>query len=454
MTGMPRKARRHRIGVGTLLVAGTISAFLAIAALWVNRQALDTDNWTEASSQMLEDPAIRVALSGYLVDQLYANVDVAAEIRGALPERAQPLAGPAAGALRNVAEDATNELLQRPRVQALWENANRAAHETFLNIVKGGGERVSTEGGVVTLNLAVVLQQLAERTGVGGNVAGKIPPDAAQLELLRSDQLSFAQDVANSLRPLAIVLLLLMLAFYGGAIALASDRRRETVRAVGFGLIIAGALALLLRSLGGDAVVSALAKTEGVRPAVESVWRIGTSLLNEAATATIGYGVVLVFGAWLAGSTRPAVATRRSLAPYLREPGYAWGAAAAIVLLVLIWGPTPGTRKVVPALILIGLFAIGVEALRRATAREFPTATTPGLGIALRDWAQRLRATPGSARGAGNGHGDLAREKAAAPAPSPVDPLDRLERLAALHDRGVLSDDEFAEQKQGILTSV
>src|SRR3954464_745687 len=114
------RASSHRIAATLLVVLGTAATFLAIGALWINRQALDTENWTNTSSQMLEDKAIRTQLSGFLVDQLYANVDVAGEIRGALPPRAQPLAGPAAGAVRNVAEDATNQLLQRPRVQTLW----------------------------------------------------------------------------------------------------------------------------------------------------------------------------------------------------------------------------------------------------------------------------------------------------------------------------------------------
>ena len=38
---------------------------------------------------------------------------------------------------------------------------------------------------------------------------------------------------------------------------------------------------------------------------------------------------------------RLAVSARRALAPYLREPRFAYGGFAAIVLLVLWWGPTP-----------------------------------------------------------------------------------------------------------------
>ena len=446
----PREGPSHRFAATVLVVLGTICAVFAVSAIWVNRQALDTDNWTNASSQLLEDNAIRTQLSAFLVDQLYSNVDVAGEIRTALPPQAQPLAGPAAGALRNVAQDAANQLLQRPRVQALWENANRAAHETFLKIVKGGGPNVSTQNGTVTLNLGTVLQQLAGRVGAT-NLASKIPPDAGQITVLKSNQLSTAQDMINVLRPLAILLVLLMLVLYGVAIAIARTRRRETLRAVGFGMIVAGALALIGRSVGGDAVVSSLASTESVRPAVESVWRIGTSLLNEAAVATIAYGVVIVLGAWLAGPASAAVAIRRALAPYLRDPTYAWGGAAVIVLLVLLWAPTPATRKVVPALLLIALFAVGVEALRRQTAREFPGHTHRGFGDALRSGWDRLSGMPAHLRQRGDGHAVAGNGDAVAITQA-ADPLARLERLADLRDRGVLSPAEFDAQKREILT--
>jgi hypothetical protein len=438
----------HRVSAAVLVVLGTLAAFLAVTALWINRQVLDTDNWTDASSQMLEDDAIRTALSGYMVDQLYANVDVAGQIRGALPPRAQPLAGPAAGALRNLVERGADELLQRPRVQARWEQANRNAHATFLKIVEGGGDVVSTNNGVVKLDLGELLQELDARTGVGGRLAGKVPPDAAELTIMKSDQLSFAQDVARILRPLAIVLLALTLVLYGSAIAVARGRRRETLRAVGFGLIIAGALALLVRSLGQDPVVNAVASTEAARPAAESVWRIGTSLLVEAATAAIAYGVVIVIGAWLAGPTRAAVASRRTLAPYLADPAYAWSGAATIVLLVVLWGPTPATRHFVTMLLLAGLFALGVEALRRQTAREFPTAVRPELGPALRGAYGRARtAMPRHAEPRSNGAPPAAGGNGAAVG----DPLTTLERLADLHDRGALTDDEFAERKSELL---
>ena len=136
--------RRRRTLPLILIVVASLLAFLATFGLWANRQVLDTENWTETSSELLEDKAIRCQISIFLVDQLYANVDVEDRVRSALPPRAEPLAGPAAGALRNLAERGATELLTRPRAQELWEQANRRAHGRFLQVVEGGGEVVST----------------------------------------------------------------------------------------------------------------------------------------------------------------------------------------------------------------------------------------------------------------------------------------------------------------------
>ena len=70
-------AARILLGVATFL------SVVAIFALWVNRQALDTGEWTSTSVKLLQNAQIRSALSDYLVDQLYANVDVAAQLRSA-----------------------------------------------------------------------------------------------------------------------------------------------------------------------------------------------------------------------------------------------------------------------------------------------------------------------------------------------------------------------------------
>jgi hypothetical protein len=281
--------------------------------------------------------------------------------------------------------------------------------------------------------LGQLLQSISQQLGVGQRVVDQLPADAAQLKVLKSDELELAQDAVRFLKALAIILVVLALGLMALGVYLAQGWRREALRACGFGLILAGAAALVARSLAGGAVVG-LADTAAVEPALENTWSISTSLLVEAATATLIYGIVVVFAAWLAGPTAWATSTRRTLAPFLREPRFAYGGLALIVLLLLAWGPTPAFRKPVLALILIALLALGLEALRRQTAREFPTASRDDT---MRRWRERRAARrSGSARRA---------------EPNGDDRFSELERLAALHKSGVLDDAEFKAQKARVL---
>lgn len=359
-----------------LVVLGTLAAFLAIDAIWVNRQALNTDNWAETSSELLDSPAVRSAVAAYLVDEAYAAYDVPGELREVLPPRAKPLAGPAAGGLRDLAERGVEALLQRPRVQALWEEANRRAHQRLMAILEDGSGAVSTSGGIVTLDLGTLLQETSDGIGVGSRVADKVPPGTGTITIARSDQLETAQDAVRILRKLPIVLLVVALGLFAIAIGVAG-RRREALRLVGAGFVAAGVAALLARGAAGKEVVGAFASTSAAEPAAEDVWTIATSQLVTAATASIGYGVVIVIAAWLAGPTRAAVRARTWAAPYLRDPNYAYGAAGALLLLVIVWGPTPATRNPLALLLMAVLLAAGVELLRRQTAREHPVAHGP-----------------------------------------------------------------------------
>ena len=83
-----------------LVVLATLLLILGALAVWVKRVALEPGIWSDTSGKVLENQVVRQTLATYLVDQLYANVDVAAQIRAALPERAKPLAAPQPRACR------------------------------------------------------------------------------------------------------------------------------------------------------------------------------------------------------------------------------------------------------------------------------------------------------------------------------------------------------------------
>lgn len=430
--------RRHRVLVPALLVVGTLVAFLAAFSVWVNRQALNTDNWVTTSTRLLENEEIDEQLATYMVAQLYAKVDVEKELAKALPPEAQALAGPAAGGLRQLAQQVAERALSAPRFQALWAEANRSAHEALLKILDGGGSFVSTGEGEVTLQLGTLITEVGRQAGLPENLLEKVPPEAGNLTVLESEQISTAQKVAKLIRRLPVVLFILLALLYGGAIYLAGDRRREALRSVGFGFVIAGVLALLVRAVAGNAITDSLATTAAVEPAAEAAWDIGTSLLVTVAWSAIAFGLLIVLGAWLAGPTVQARALRREASPYFRErQGAAYAFAAGIWVLLIAWAPIAAFRKPLGILVFAGLFALGTELLRRQTLAEFPDAQ-------LRPLSMRLARSLPSRR---------PQEHPSAPAGSGGDPLARIERLNTLRREGALTEAEFEEEKRRTLAS-
>src|SRR5437868_5019692 len=85
---------RHILAI-VLVVLASLLSFTAIFALWVNRQALTTNNWANTSAKLLENKDIRNQVSLFLTDQIYTRVDVQKQLANVLPGRLSALAGPA-----------------------------------------------------------------------------------------------------------------------------------------------------------------------------------------------------------------------------------------------------------------------------------------------------------------------------------------------------------------------
>lgn len=361
----------HPRVVAALLILATLVSVVAVFSVWINRQALNTDNWVATSSKLLQNKEVQGQLAIYLSDQLTANVNIEEELQKALPAKLAPLAAPAAGALEQLAPQAAEKALERPKVQELWASANRAAHEAMLKVIDGGGPALSTSGGEVTLNLGTLLGQISEKLGVGGKIAEKLPPEAGEITVLKSSQLSTVQSIAKLIRRLPIVLGLLMIALYGLAIYLAGPRRREAVRSVGVCFFIAGVVTLILRGFVGSEVVDALAKSESVKPAAEAVWGIGTSLLVTVATSVLAFGLLLFAAAWLAGPTRIATRLRSEAAPYVEEHrGGAYTVAGLVFLPLIAWAPIHAFSTPLGIVLFAVLFALGTEFICRQILRE------------------------------------------------------------------------------------
>jgi len=378
------RSRGRRITVRSLIAVATVLGFVSIFAVWAKTQLLDTNQWTKTSSQLLENKAIRDQTATYLTDQLYANVDVTGELQSRLPGNLKLLAPAAAAGLRNLVQSAAEDALASPAVQAIWADANRAAHQEFVKIINGGGPNVSTQGGVVTLNLQRVLTKVGDRVGIPSGLLAKIPSSAANIVIFKSKQLKTAQDAAKALKALALVLPILVFAMFVLAVWLAQGHRRQTLLGVGFAFIVAGFLVLIARRIIGGEVTSTLASEAAVRPAANAAWDIGTSLLRTLGIQAVIIGIGVLIAGWLGGPSKPATAFRRMIAPYLRDrPEIAYGVVAALLLVFILWAPLPAARRPLFVLFLIAVSILGVVVLRRETESEFPAQAEAGTPVTV-----------------------------------------------------------------------
>jgi Short C-terminal domain len=476
------KARRRT--VKGLVVLASVLAFLSVFAIWIERQALNTDDWVSTSSRLIQNQKIRTALSNYLVDQLYENVDVEKELRDILPGDTKELAGPAAGGLRQVAGTGAEKVLETGTAQGFWEDANRTAHEQLIAVLENKKEAVETANGEVTLNLGSLLTNLAKQVGIGQNLAEKLPPDAGQIKILKSEQLKTAQNIAVAIKGSALILSLLTFLVFALAMYLTKGGRWVTVLFSGVGLIAAGLAVIVARHIAGGIIIDQLVKTESVKPAAEAAWGIATSLMVSIAATVIVVGALFVAAGWLASPNKAAKTSRRAIAPVLRDYApWVYTGVAVIFAIYLLSASNVGLRTFLTTLVVAGMAAFGVHELRRQTEEEFPDASLAGvfgstrermvsayrdsgIGEKVGEQASKLRlpevrmperrdeegGAPGPAGAGGVEGGEPPTHEAPTSVLDQEDArLARLERLGDLRDKGILTDDEFAAEKARIL---
>jgi hypothetical protein len=357
----------------TLVVIATVIAVLSAVTTWVRSQMLDTDQWVSISNELLDEPEVTEALSLYITEQLFTQVDVAGELEALLPEDFSGLAGPIAGALRGPATDGVERILESDQFAALWERANRAAHETMVNILRDETrlESTSTADGTVTLDLGEVVTNVGAKIGIPQAALDRLPDDSGTITIFESDELASVQDAVRVLDFLSWFLFLAVVAIYAAAVYLARDRRSRMLRTVGVGVLIGGITVLLARGIAIRIGVNAVVDDSTKRPLASLVAGVATELLRQIGWIGIIYGVLIVGFAALLGDHRWAVAIRRSLAQ--TSTAIIAGGIAAVLLVLLWWSPGRALDRWVTALTLVALLIGAGIALASRIRQEFPT---------------------------------------------------------------------------------
>jgi hypothetical protein len=382
--------RGRRIAVALLLIVASVLAPLSVLAVWTRNTLLDTDQYVSTVGPLAKNPAIIDALAADIANSLGSQKNIEAQIKDALPPRADFIAPAVAGSLKNVVHTLAVKVLSSPRFAALWERANRRAHGQVVNVLTGNdGHAVTTKSGEVAINLGPVVTRVRKRLeGLGisafsGANATRVSP---RFVLFQSDDLKSAQSGVNLLQKGSVVLSIITLLLYAAAIAL-SRKRRKTVMWAGIGLAIGMFVILIAFNVGRSIYLDAVTTPQLTSAAAAAAYDQVLSFLRLSARTGVVLGLLVAIGAWLSGpsssATRLRTMARGGEGRQLATTGFAGSVAHArkgiriavlviAALVLVLWNhPKPVTVLVVALLALIAI------AVTEILAREPAPVPTP-----------------------------------------------------------------------------
>jgi hypothetical protein len=386
----------RRVAAIGLLVVGSIVGVVSIGAVFARTELLNTTRYVATVEPLADSPPIRHALAGFVVTTIYQHVKVEQLAREALPPKGQFLAAPLSDGIRAFSSQIVERFLASSQFRTLWSAANRLAHEQLVALLKDTTQRVgpvTLRDGIVTVDLSETIamaQQQLVRSGLTFVASVHVPAPRAQYHLIDSQLLARARSYVGVLNALTWALPALMLAAFGAAIGLDTDRRRALLR-VGIAFAAGMAVVVVLLAVARSLYLDAAAGPQVPRDAAGAVFDTVLRYLRAGAYLGVGAGTVVAAAAWLAGPSDVASRARRAIsitfsgmwrqaealgwrpgpvATYAARHRAALRVAAAGVVFVLfaIWGQ-PTLSVVIGLVVVLAALMVGIQlAARAATA--------------------------------------------------------------------------------------
>jgi hypothetical protein len=309
---------------GILIVVACLLAPLSVAAVWASTQISDTEQYVSTVAPLGSDPAVQNAIANAVSNAVIEAVDVPTltsealsalagqdfvppRVSGALPALAEPISNGIEGFIRSQVDN----VVASRQFGTAWERVNRTAHGQIVALLEGRqGGIVSAQGDTVTLNLAPVVEEVKARLVQRGfTLAQNIPAVDRSFVLVQSHAVTRAQNAYRILNTLGPWLPVVALVLFGVGVYLARDRRAALLRgALGVtGMIILLGIGL---ALGRMFYLNSIPPSVLPQDAAGRVFDTLVRFLRTGLRATAVLGLVVALGAFLAGPSNVAVATR------------------------------------------------------------------------------------------------------------------------------------------------
>ena len=348
----PAIPERTILSVVLILVA-CLLAPVSVVAVWMADVIGNTDRYVATMAPLARDPAVQDAVTSRVGALVVQELNTSGLTSSALADLSGLGLG---GGIDDIVHGVVSGVVGSDQFAAVWNQANRSAHDAVLDAVTGRAGVIRVNGDLVVLDLAPVIDQVkAQLVGAGFGLGDQIPTVHTDYTLLTWKPLpsvTAALRVLYRVGPWSVAITLVL----GAAGVLLAQRRRTALFWAGVGTATAMLALGVLTAVGRARMLGAL-PTGSPQSAAAAVY--DTLLRFVSVTLqTVGIlAVALAVGAYLCGPGHLPVALRRGIGPAIsglrRRSGLREGPLTARLRRVRRWAA--GTVLVIAAAVFLVL---------------------------------------------------------------------------------------------------
>ena len=377
---MAERRRRRWDGIVSwvLIVVACILAVMSVFIIFVRNEVLNTDTYVGTVAPLASNPAVQSAVATRVSNELVTQINVEKRIKEALPRKAGFLATPLTSTIQTAANHITLRLVESPQFRELWVEANRRAHKQVVALLTGSTQgALQASNGKVTVDLGKIESDAKKRLKARGiTLFEKVPSSKAPtITLFQSTELARLQRLTRLLNRLYLLLPIVTVLLFAGAIVLTANRRRGLIRAA-VALALSMGLVLVAASVARNQYLSSI-KPPQSKPATEAVIdTVSAVLLDTVRTTCIVAAVIAVVAVVVGNSRLREWVGRRSMPSWVRggpvhdfaaahRKGSQWAVLGVGLLLLVVWNQPTALVAIVIVLVALALAGlIGLMARR------------------------------------------------------------------------------------------
>jgi hypothetical protein len=302
---------------------------VALIGHWGHRTVVDSTQYLATVGPLVDDPAVQDAVSKVITDAVVKQVDTSSLVGGFLggfiqdKTIAEKLTDPIAAGINNLVYELVHTFVASKEFAKIWYTTNEVAQASLIALLEDRPNGpIQINGDKIVLDISSMLTAVqASLVNNGFDLASKIaiPKSDAEIVLAQSAAIGQLQLVYRLSAPVLQWFPLLIAILFGLSIALARNRSR-TVLAVGIALVACAGATQVLMNAAETIFVDQLAGTI-FESAAASFWATFFNYLLAGLYAVLVLGIVIAFGGWYAGVSRPATSMRTAVGRGLHSMG-------------------------------------------------------------------------------------------------------------------------------------